>query len=228
MHLHRSGSGARRDDRRGGGGALKLLFWQGATLLNPHFAVGTKDQEGSRIFYEPLAGWDGEGNLVPVLAAELPTTANGGLSADGKVVTWKLKRGVKWHDGKPFTSKDVVCTFDLLTGKAENKLRANPRLPWYSNVDKVTTNGDYEATFHLTQRHPSLLAMLADSYVDRGADGRYRSNIMEAFPAIGCIDHPTVERSITLATQLVQCRLQRNGGAVRSVTGQRFQRIGNA
>ena len=51
---------------RGGGGALKVLWWQGATLLNPHFAVGTKDQEGSRIFYEPLAAWDGDGNLVPV------------------------------------------------------------------------------------------------------------------------------------------------------------------
>jgi len=43
--------------KRGGGGALRVLWWQGATLLNPHFAVGTKDQDGSRIFYEPLAGW---------------------------------------------------------------------------------------------------------------------------------------------------------------------------
>ena len=50
--------------KRGGGGALKLLWWQGATLLNPHFAGGTKDQDGSRIFYEPLAGWDSDGNLV--------------------------------------------------------------------------------------------------------------------------------------------------------------------
>src|SRR6201997_5101999 len=53
--------------KAGGGGALKLLFWQGATLLNPHFAVGTKDQEASRVFYEPLAGWDNDGNLVAVL-----------------------------------------------------------------------------------------------------------------------------------------------------------------
>jgi peptide/nickel transport system substrate-binding protein len=59
--------------KRGGGGALKVLWWQGATLLNPHFAVGTKDQEGCRIFYEPLAGWDADGNLVPFLAAEIPT-----------------------------------------------------------------------------------------------------------------------------------------------------------
>jgi peptide/nickel transport system substrate-binding protein len=96
--------------RRGGGGALKLLWWQGPTLLNPHFAVGTKDQEASRIFYEPLAGWDADGNLVPMLAAEIPSFENGGLSQDGMSVTWKLKLDVRWHDGKPFTADDVVFT----------------------------------------------------------------------------------------------------------------------
>ena len=98
--------------KAGGGGALKLLYWQAATLLNPHFAVGTKDQEGSRIFYEPLAGWDSEGNLVPVLAAEVPSKENDGLTEDGLSVVWKLKRGVKWHDGAPFTADDVVFTWE--------------------------------------------------------------------------------------------------------------------
>src|SRR5580704_6638007 len=94
--------------KAGGGGALKTLFWQGATLLNPHFAVGTKDQEGSRIFYEPLAAWDPDGNPVPMLAAEIPDIENGGIARDGMSVTWKLKQGVHWHDGKPFTADDVV------------------------------------------------------------------------------------------------------------------------
>ena len=58
--------------KRGGGGPLKVLWWQGPTLLNPHFAIGTKDQDASRIFYEPLAGWDPDGDLFPVLAAEIP------------------------------------------------------------------------------------------------------------------------------------------------------------
>jgi peptide/nickel transport system substrate-binding protein len=98
--------------KRGGGGALKVLWWQGATLLQPHFANGTKDQEGSRIFYEPLAVWDNDGNLVPILAAEIPTRENGGLAADGKSVTWKLKRNVTWHDGKPFTADDCVFTWE--------------------------------------------------------------------------------------------------------------------
>jgi len=69
--------------KRGGGGPLKILWWQGATLLNPHFAVGTKDQDGSRIFYEPLASWDPEGFMFPVLAAEVPDLENGGLAKDG-------------------------------------------------------------------------------------------------------------------------------------------------
>lgn len=98
--------------KRGGGGILKVLWWQGPTLLNPHFAVGTKDQDGSRLFYEPLAAWDGEGNLKPKLAAEIPTRENGGVAADGKSVTWKLKQGVTWHDGKPFTADDVVFNWE--------------------------------------------------------------------------------------------------------------------
>src|SRR5437016_13718411 len=98
--------------KAGGGGPLKLLFWQAVTLLNPHFAVGTKDQEGSKIFYEPLAGWDSEGNLVPILAAEIPSKENDGLAEDGRSVIWKLKRGVKWHDGMPFTADDVVFNWE--------------------------------------------------------------------------------------------------------------------
>ena len=98
--------------KRGGGGALKLLWWQGPTLLNPHFATGTKDQDGSRLFYEPLACWDANGNLNPVLASEIPSIQNGGLAADARSVTWKLKPGVKWHDGKPFTADDVVFNWE--------------------------------------------------------------------------------------------------------------------
>ena len=99
--------------KRGGGGTLKLLWWQGPVHLNPYWATGTKEQEGSRMFYEPLGAWDNDGNLFPVLAAEVPSTQNGGVSADGKVVTWKLKQGVTWHDGKPFTADDVVFNWEF-------------------------------------------------------------------------------------------------------------------
>jgi len=104
--------------RAGGGGTLKLLWWQSPTLLNPHFAVGTKDQDGSFLFYEPLAVWDANANLIPKLAAEIPSMANGGLSADGKSVVWKLKQGVKWHDGQPFTADDVVFNWQFASDPA--------------------------------------------------------------------------------------------------------------
>ena len=104
--------------KAGGGGPLKLLFWQAPTLLNPHFAIGTKDQEACRIFYEPLAAWDADANLLPVLAAAIPSKENGMVAADGKSVTWKLKPGVKWHDGAPFTADDLVFTWQYVKDPA--------------------------------------------------------------------------------------------------------------
>src|SRR5215217_5132810 len=83
--------------KRGGGGLLKVLWWQGPTLLNPHFAVGTKDPDG---------------NLKPKLAASIPGREDGTLAADGKSVVWKLKQNVTWHDGKPFTADDVVFNWE--------------------------------------------------------------------------------------------------------------------
>ncbi len=99
---------AYRPTRRGGGGALKILYWQAATLLNPHFATGTTNQDASRVFYEPLADWARDASLVPILAAEIPSLENGGLSSDGRSVTWRLKRGLRWHDGAPVTADDLV------------------------------------------------------------------------------------------------------------------------
>jgi peptide/nickel transport system substrate-binding protein len=104
--------------KAGGGGTLKALLWQAPTLLNPHLAVGAKDAEGSRVFYEPLAAWDPEGNLVPVLAAEIPDIENGGVAPDGKSVTWKLKKDVQWHDGQPFTADDVVFNWEYAADPA--------------------------------------------------------------------------------------------------------------
>ncbi len=85
-------------------------------------------------------------------------------SDDGKQLTFTLRQGVKWHDGKPFTAADVRCTFDLLMEKGEAKFRRNPRGIWYENVEKVTANGDFEVTLHLKQPQPSLLALLAAGF----------------------------------------------------------------
>ena len=83
---------------------------------------------------------------------------------DGTDLTLPLRQSVRWHDGRPFTAKDVVCTWDLLTGKTSEKLRVNPRRSWYRNLEAVTTNGDYEVTFHLKGPQPAFLMALAGGY----------------------------------------------------------------
>jgi peptide/nickel transport system substrate-binding protein len=79
----------------------------------------------------------------------------------GVALTFRLRQGVKWHDGRPFTAADVKCTWDALAGKGGEKFRVNPRKSWYRNLDDITTNGDYEVTFHLKRPQPYLIALLA-------------------------------------------------------------------
>jgi peptide/nickel transport system substrate-binding protein len=105
-------------------------------------------------------------NSADKLVAELATSW--AWSADGTQLTFKLREGVKWHDGKPFTSKDVVCTWSALAGLQKvagaEAMRKNPRKVWYQNLKDIKANGDYEVTFVLGRPQPSLLAMLAAGY----------------------------------------------------------------
>jgi peptide/nickel transport system substrate-binding protein len=98
-------------------------------------------------------------NSLRSITPELATSWS--WNEDGTELTFKLRQGVKWHDGKPFTAQDVKCTYDLLLGRAEEKLRLNFRETWYLNLAEVTTNGDVAATFHLKQPQPAFLALLA-------------------------------------------------------------------
>jgi peptide/nickel transport system substrate-binding protein len=125
--------------KRGGGGAVKVLWWQAPTLLNPHFANGTKDADASRIFYEPLASFDPDGNLLPNLAAEIPTVQNGGIAKDGTSVTWKLKRNVQWHDGKPFTADDVIFNWEYATDPATAAITSGA-FPDVVKIEKADAN----------------------------------------------------------------------------------------
>jgi peptide/nickel transport system substrate-binding protein len=85
-------------------------------------------------------------------------------SEEGTELTFPLRQGIKWHDGEPFTAKDVKCTWDLLTGKSDDKLRLNPRKSWYRNLEEVSVNGDHEITFRLKRPQPSFLALLASGW----------------------------------------------------------------
>ena len=99
----------------GSGGNLVLLQWQAPSQANPLLSNGTKDLLPGSLVVEPLAEFDPNGEIVPALATEIPTIANGGISEDQMSITWNLRDDVVWSDGSPFTSADVVFTYEYCT-----------------------------------------------------------------------------------------------------------------
>ncbi|MBO0883333.1 MAG: peptide ABC transporter substrate-binding protein, partial [Mycobacterium sp.] len=118
---------------RGAAGTLRILMWQAPTILVSHLSQGTKDSIASRFCTEPLMTVSSDGTFTPVLAAEVPSKDNGGLGADGTTVTYKLKPGIMWADGQPFTADDVVFTFQYVT----NPETASTTLGSYVDVASV-------------------------------------------------------------------------------------------
>ena len=104
---------------------LTLLFWQAPSIANPYLSGGNKDTEAAALVLEPLANYDENGELVPRLAASIPTAENGGVSDDMTTVTWELKEGVLWSDGTPLTAEDAAFTYRyycaLPGGNCENE-----------------------------------------------------------------------------------------------------------
>src|SRR6266436_4466409 len=95
------------------------------------------------VMYDQHVAQNSLASIVPDLATSWSS------SEDGLQLTFHLREGIKWHDGQPFTAKDVKCTLEMLTGKSSEKLRLNPRNSWYNNISEIITNGDNEATFVL-------------------------------------------------------------------------------
>src|SRR5438270_7955944 len=110
------------------------------------------------VMYDQQVKQNSMQSIVPDLASSWT------WDEEGTRLTFKLREGVKWHDGKPFTANDVKCTWDLLQGKASEKLRINPRKAWYRNLEEVTTNGDFEVTFRLQRPQPAFVALLASGF----------------------------------------------------------------
>ncbi|MBE7473428.1 MAG: peptide ABC transporter substrate-binding protein [Anaerolineae bacterium] len=136
---------------RGSGETLKLLYWQAPSTLNPHLTSASQDWGASRITYEPLASFDKEGNLVPFLAAEIPSLDNGDLAGDGKSVTWKLKQDVKWSDGEPFTADDVLFTYQFISNPAVGASSAGV----YRTVSSVEVVDDYTVRVNFSDVNPA-------------------------------------------------------------------------
>jgi peptide/nickel transport system substrate-binding protein len=126
---------------RGEGGELRLLLWQMTTVLNPHTSTGTKDYIAASLMIEPLLNFTPDTTLTTALAAEVPTVENGGIAPDFSSVTYKLKEGVVWSDGQPFTANDVKFTFEWVSNPANAAITFQN----YANVASVEVIDDLTA-----------------------------------------------------------------------------------
>ena len=146
------------------GGVVKMSHFDSPASMSLHkesTAAANRPMMGvfnNLVMYKQDVPQNSMQSIVPDLAASWS------WSEDGTELTFPLRQGVKWHDGKPFTANDVKCTWDMLSGKAGDKLRLNPRKSWYRNLEEVTVNGDHEVTFRLKRPQPSFLALLASGW----------------------------------------------------------------
>ena len=137
---------------RGRDGHVSIIYWQAPSILNPYLSDGTKDLEAASMILEPLARFDESGNLTPWLAASVPTVANGGVSADLKTITWKLRESLLWSDGSPVTAADVVFTAEYCRDPAGgcSQLAKFDDVTAVKAVDDLTV----EVTFGIPKPYP--------------------------------------------------------------------------
>jgi peptide/nickel transport system substrate-binding protein len=146
------------------GGVLKVFFFDSPASMSIHeesTIAGQGPMMGvfnNLVMYDQSVPQSGLKSVVPDLASEWA------WDEASTSLTFKLRRDVKWHDGKPFTARDVKCTWDLLQGKGTETLRVNPRKAWYSNLEEVVVKGDYDVTFRLQRKQPAFIALLASGF----------------------------------------------------------------
>ena len=142
------------------GGTLKIYFFDSPASMSVHEESTIAGQGPAMGVFNNLVMYDQHvaqasmNSIVPDLATEWS------WNEERTQLTFRLRQNVKWHDGKPFIAADVKCTFDLLVGTATEKLRLNPRKPWYRNLDTVITKGNDEVIFNLKRPQPAFIAML--------------------------------------------------------------------
>lgn len=120
---------------RGSDGHLNIIYWQAPSTMNNYLSGGTKEMDAASMVLEPLARYDETGAIVPWLVDEVPTVANGGVSADLKTITWKLTEGITWSDGTALTSADVKFSWEYCTDPDGGCANSN----YYEDVVSVDT-----------------------------------------------------------------------------------------
>jgi peptide/nickel transport system substrate-binding protein len=146
------------------GGILKMYVWDNPPSVSMLDGVNPIGQRTTMGVFNNLVMFD-QHLKQSSLQSIVPDLATGwSWNEEGTALTLPLRQGVRWHDGKPFTAKDVQCTWDLLLEKSSDKLRVNPLKTWYRNLEEVSANGDYEVTFHLKRPQPAFLMLLANGF----------------------------------------------------------------
>src|ERR1700676_1754569 len=145
------------------GGVLRIYMHDSPASMSIHEEALNSAQNPMMAVFNNLVLFDQHvaQNSISTIVPDLATSWAWG--DDGKTLTFKLREGVKWHDGTPFSAADVKCTWNLILGNGPEKLRANPRKAWYRNLDAISTEGD-TVTFHLKRPQPAFIALLASGY----------------------------------------------------------------
>ena len=138
---------------------LTLLYWQAPTIPFPYLAAGFKDRDAAAVTLEPLANYDPDGNVVPRLAAEIPSVENGGISEDGMTVTWRLREGIKWSDGSDLTAEDIVFTWRYCTAEGSGCLAEHA----FAAFESVEAFGSLEVVLTLAEPEDDPEHLLAGS-----------------------------------------------------------------
>ncbi|PHQ98277.1 MAG: peptide ABC transporter [Marinosulfonomonas sp.] len=137
---------------RGSDGHVNIIYWQAPSTMNNYLSGGTKEMDAAALVLEPLARYDETGAIVPWLVDEVPTVANGGVSADLKTITWKLTEGLKWSDGSALTAADVKFTWEYCTNPDGGCANSN----YFEDVVSVEATDDLTAvvTFGVAKPFP--------------------------------------------------------------------------
>src|SRR2546430_7473607 len=146
------------------GGTLKVYFFDSPGSMSIHEESTIAGQGPAQGVFNNLVMYDQHVAQTSIKTIVPDRASEWAWDEANPQLPFKLRDGVKWHDGKPFTAKDVKCTFDLLLGTASEKLRLNPRKPWYRNLDAVVPKGDYEVSFQLKRPQPAFIALLASGW----------------------------------------------------------------
>jgi peptide/nickel transport system substrate-binding protein len=155
------------EGERGRDGQLNIIYWQAPSTLNPYLSGGTKEVESASLVLESLGRFDNNGELLPWLAAEIPTVDNGGVAEDLTSITWTLKEGVMWSDGSALTAADAVFTWQYCTAEGGGCAQAS----YFDGVENVEAVDDrtIKITFNAPKPFPYTALVGSESPIIQAA-----------------------------------------------------------